>query len=107
MCCVCVLLPCFSRSPVRVVPDPIRGAPHVLVMCEVFAPDGSAHPTNTRAKLRELMSDKVKASDPWFGFEQVCVRVMSAWCWSFHNPLGRAHSASCITRPIVGRSTPC
>lgn len=29
------------RRPVRVVPDPIRGAPHVLVMCEVFAPDGA------------------------------------------------------------------
>ena len=56
--------------PVRVVPDPIRGAPHVLVMCEVFSPDGTPHPTNTRAQLREIMSDKVKESQPWFGFEQ-------------------------------------
>jgi len=60
---------CILR-PVRVVPDPIRGAPHVLVMCEVFAPDGTAHPTNTRAQLREVMSDKVKATQPWFGLEQ-------------------------------------
>jgi glutamine synthetase len=55
---------------VRVVKDPIRGAPHVLVMCEVFSPDGKPHPTNTRAKLREVMTDKVVAEVPWFGFEQ-------------------------------------
>ncbi len=52
------------------VTDPIRGAPHVLVMCEVFAPDGTPHPTNTRAKLREIIDDKVKAEDCWYGFEQ-------------------------------------
>lgn len=56
--------------PVRVVADPIRGAPHVLVMCEVFSPDGKPHPTNTRARLREVVTDKVTAEDPWFGFEQ-------------------------------------
>eukprot|EP00195_Chlamydomonas_chlamydogama_P017147 CAMPEP_0202899312 /NCGR_PEP_ID=MMETSP1392-20130828/7572_1 /ASSEMBLY_ACC=CAM_ASM_000868 /TAXON_ID=225041 /ORGANISM="Chlamydomonas chlamydogama, Strain SAG 11-48b" /LENGTH=378 /DNA_ID=CAMNT_0049585467 /DNA_START=44 /DNA_END=1180 /DNA_ORIENTATION=- len=60
---------CILR-PVRVITDPIRGAPHVLVMCEVFSPDGTPHPTNTRAKLREVMTDKVKAEQPWFGLEQ-------------------------------------
>ncbi|KAL6758587.1 glutamine synthetase [Haematococcus lacustris] len=60
---------CILR-PVRVVPDPIRGAPHVLVMCEVFSPDGTPHPTNTRAKLREVFDEKVQATQPWFGFEQ-------------------------------------
>ncbi len=54
----------------RVVTDPIRGAPHVLVMCEVYAPDGTPHPTNTRAKLREIIDDKVVAEDCWYGFEQ-------------------------------------
>ncbi|KAF5834582.1 glutamine synthetase 2 [Dunaliella salina] len=60
---------CILR-PVRVVPDPIRGAPHVLVMCEVFSPDGSAHPSNTRAKLREQLTPKALEQDCWFGFEQ-------------------------------------
>jgi glutamine synthetase len=55
---------------VKVVPDPIRGAPHVLIMCEVFSPDGTAHPSNTRAKLREVCTKAVLAEDPWFGFEQ-------------------------------------
>ena len=58
------------RSPVRVVTDPIRGAPHVLVMCEVFAPNGQPHLTNTRAKLRDIIDDKVKAEECWYGFEQ-------------------------------------
>ncbi|GAX83019.1 hypothetical protein CEUSTIGMA_g10446.t1 [Chlamydomonas eustigma] len=57
-------------KPVRVVIDPIRGAPHVLVMCEVYTADGNPHPTNTRAKLREVIDDKVKAAVPWFGLEQ-------------------------------------
>jgi len=56
--------------PVKVVPDPIRGEPHVLVMCEIFSPDGTPHPTNTRNKLEELIDDNVRALDPWFGFEQ-------------------------------------
>lgn len=50
--------------------DPIRGAPHVLVMCEVYSPDGKPHPSNTRAKLREVLTDKVLAEEPWFGLEQ-------------------------------------
>lgn len=60
----------FGSRPVRVIKDPIRGDPHVLVMCEVFAPDGSPHPTNTRAKLRDIIDDKVLAEDCWYGLEQ-------------------------------------
>jgi len=56
--------------PVRIVPDPIRGEPHVLVMCEVFAPDGTPHPTNNRSKLEAIIDDAVIAADCWFGFEQ-------------------------------------
>ncbi len=48
---------CIIR-PVRVVRDPIRGGPHVLVMCEVFSPDGTPHPTNTRSKLREIYANE-------------------------------------------------
>jgi len=36
-------------KPVRVVPDPIRGDPHVIIMCEVLDPEGNPHPSNTRA----------------------------------------------------------
>ena len=61
---------CIIR-PVRVVPDPIRGAPHLLIMTEVLNPDGTPHETNTRAPLAALVDDKVKAEAPLFGFEQV------------------------------------
>ncbi len=50
-------------KPVAVFPDTTRknGA---LVMCEVLMPDGSPHPSNSRATILD---------DPgaWFGFEQV------------------------------------
>ena len=49
-------------KPVAVFPDPARvnGA---LVMCEVLLPDGTPHPSNSRATIPD---------DPgtWFGFEQ-------------------------------------
>lgn len=55
--------------PVALVRDPIRGGKNILVMCEVMNADGSVHPSNTRARLRELA--KVHADhEPLFGIEQ-------------------------------------
>ncbi|TAL51172.1 glutamine synthetase [Patescibacteria group bacterium] len=59
---------CLLR-PVRVATDPIRGEPHILVLCEVMNPDGSPHPSNTRAKLREVAARTIQ-HEPWFGIEQ-------------------------------------
>jgi glutamine synthetase len=56
-------------KPVAFVPDPIRGEPHILVLCEVLTASGEVHPTNTRAALRQLV-EKNKDQDPWFGIEQ-------------------------------------
>ncbi len=56
-------------KPVFFVPDPIRGNPHILVMCEVYNSDGTAHASNTRARLREV-SEKYKDEQAWFGIEQ-------------------------------------
>jgi glutamine synthetase len=59
----CVLKPVFT------CPDPIRGGDNVLVLCEVELPDGSPHPTNTRAACvaaAEMYADQV----PMFGIEQ-------------------------------------
>src|ERR1700750_1270747 len=49
-------------QPVAVFPDPAR-RDAALVMCEVLLPDGTAHPSNTRARV-------VDDPDTWFGFEQ-------------------------------------
>src|SRR3990167_5591273 len=54
-------------KPVFFTNDPILGAPNYLVLCEVFNPDYTAHHTNKRAKLRELM-EKTKHCEPWIGF---------------------------------------
>lgn len=56
-------------KPVYFVPDPLRGAPNILVMCEVLNADGSPHPTNTRATL-ENTETKFLDQKPWFGVEQ-------------------------------------
>jgi glutamine synthetase len=59
----CVLKPVFS------CPDPIRGGDNVLVMCEVFLIDMTPHPTNNRAKCREV-AEKYAGQEAIFGIEQ-------------------------------------
>ena len=59
----CVLKPVFTCK------DPLRGAPHILVLCEVYDAEGNPHATNERALLRETMK-KFAAEEPWFGIEQ-------------------------------------
>ncbi|HJQ93570.1 MAG TPA: glutamine synthetase beta-grasp domain-containing protein, partial [Candidatus Thermoplasmatota archaeon] len=56
-----------ALHPASYYNDPIRGWPHVLVMCEVFLADGKTpHPTNTRAGLRAA-AKKTESQEPWFG----------------------------------------
>jgi glutamine synthetase len=55
--------------PVRYVPDPLHRDDDILVLCEVFNPDGTVHWSNTRAHLREVV-EKYKEHEPWFGIEQ-------------------------------------
>ena len=49
-------------KPVAIFPDPSRSNA-ALVMCEVLLPDGSPHPSNSRATIPD-------DPDTWFGFEQ-------------------------------------
>jgi glutamine synthetase len=60
----------LTLQPVFVAPDPIRGAGHHLVLCEVTKPDGTPHETNQRARLRAVLDSGAAADEPWFGFEQ-------------------------------------
>lgn len=55
--------------PVFLLPDPLRGAPHLLVLCEVYQANGDVHPTNTRAELRAI-AKKYQTAGAWFGIEQ-------------------------------------
>jgi glutamine synthetase len=56
-------------KPVCCVPDPVRGKPNLLVLCEVFLADGSPHPSNTRAVLRQV-AEETQIHEPCFGCEQ-------------------------------------
>ena len=55
--------------PVFTCPDPIRGGVHVLVLCEVDHVDGTPHPSNARAALREVAAGHA-GQEPLFGIEQ-------------------------------------
>ena len=59
----CVLVPVFSCK------DTILDGDNLLVLCEVFLPNGEPHPSNTRAKLREV-AQRVANQEPLFGLEQ-------------------------------------
>jgi len=56
-------------KPVFSCPDPIRGGDNVLVLCEVFNIDGSAHESNTRALLRPI-AEQFVGQEAIFGIEQ-------------------------------------
>lgn len=62
-CSDCVLKPVFQCK------DPIRGGKDVIVLCEVFDTDMTPHPTNTRAKAREV-AEKYADFECLFGLEQ-------------------------------------
>ena len=49
-------------KPVRTYPNSLEGG--IIVLCEVYLPDGTPHPSNTRAKISE------DTEDYWWGFEQ-------------------------------------
>ena len=59
----CILKPVFTCK------DPIRNGNAVLVLCEVYDAQGTPHPTNQRASLREVEA-RHRDEECWFGIEQ-------------------------------------
>ena len=59
---------CVLR-PVFVAPDPIRGADHKLVLCEVLNTDMTPHVSNTRARCAALAA-RYAGYEALFGMEQ-------------------------------------
>ncbi len=55
--------------PAFVVPDPLLGPPNILVLCEVYLPNGDPHPSNSRRILREAV-ERYRKHEPLFGVEQ-------------------------------------
>lgn len=56
-------------KPVAMYPDPFRGVPNVLVLCECYTPAMEPIPTNTRQAAFKIMN-AAKEKKPWFGIEQ-------------------------------------
>lgn len=56
-------------KPVALFHDPFRGAPHKLVLTETQNPDGTPHPSNSRAVARAIF-DRAADFQPQFGMEQ-------------------------------------
>ncbi|OGY91922.1 MAG: glutamine synthetase [Candidatus Komeilibacteria bacterium RIFCSPLOWO2_01_FULL_53_11] len=57
-------------QPICLIPDPIRGEPNMITLCEVTRfPSWRPHPSNSRALLRRL-ARKYRHLNPWFGMEQ-------------------------------------
>ncbi len=58
-------------KPVNFVRDPLRaGEGQFLIICEVLTPSNKPHPTNTRARLRQVLSRGADREKPLFGVEQ-------------------------------------
>jgi glutamine synthetase len=64
-------------KPVRVVIDPFKGAPNVLVLCEVMLPNGQCHPSNSRQHLRAII-ERHKDLEAQCGLEQEYVLIDEA-----------------------------
>ena len=62
----------LTLKPVNIIIDPTASGPgkNYLVLCEVFNPNGTSHPTNTRGRLRNLLEKGGDKHDMWLGFEQ-------------------------------------
>lgn len=56
-------------EPRAIYKDPFRGGQHILVMCDMYTPQGVPLPTNTRASCSKVM-DNASTLEPWFGLEQ-------------------------------------
>lgn len=56
-------------KPQAMYPDPFRGHPNILVMCDTYTPEGTPLPSNTRYECAIAMGS-VKELVPWFGLEQ-------------------------------------
>ena len=56
-------------NPVFVCSDPIRGNPHILVLCEVLKTNMQPHRSNSRSSCASV-AVQYEHLEPWFGLEQ-------------------------------------
>jgi glutamine synthetase len=88
-------------KPVRIFPDPFRGAPNILVLCECIKPDGTPVASNTRdAAVKTFERDL--SLEPWYGLEQEYTLFLSdrrtplGWPTGTPRWLLVCHSVGCL-----------
>lgn len=60
----------MTLCPKAIYRDPFKAGPQdVIVLCDVYQPDGSPAATNHRNKMQDAI-DRTKDQEPWFGIEQ-------------------------------------
>jgi hypothetical protein len=97
-------------KPVRIFPDPFRGAPHLMVLCETMLPDMTPHPGNTRVHATGIF-DKALGEEPWYGaFPSLAApisRVLTVCTWQPVYAPARRHLPWNPSVQASSRSTPC
>jgi len=91
-------------KPVYYISDLIRGGDNILVLCEVFNPDGTPHPSNTRAVLRGI-AEKYKEYEPLFGVEQNIHFTAKTGRWAGRKKGSRIRRAGIIAVSVMMKCT--
>ena len=77
-------------NPVNAFMDPFKPEKGILVLCEVEFPNGDAHPSNTRAKLRETV--QTYDEETMYGLEQEYIiydkKTRKPLGWPEDSPMG-------------------
>jgi len=56
-------------KPAAIFPDPFRKGDNILVLCDLYKPDGTPLAGNTRVDAKRVF-DLTNNEEPWFGIEQ-------------------------------------
>ncbi|CAD8150529.1 unnamed protein product [Paramecium octaurelia] len=78
-------------KPVRVIKDPFRGDPHILVLCETYLPDKKTPARYNFRWIANQIMEKAKDHKPWFGIEQeyfLLKRTGTTHLWPLGWPTG-------------------
>lgn len=91
--------------PVYVCKDPLRGAPHVLVLCECVKPLKTPVKSNKRYHAARIFTTELlQQYQPWFGLEQEYVLLNAGPMLSSFQTEGSLHYCGVGKRNALGRA---
>ena len=66
--------------PIKIIPDPFRGAPHILALCSTHTLKGNAHPAGRHSAEQILIKPTVVQRQLLFQFQQEYTLMLSENC---------------------------